>query len=277
MGALADAEAYMQLASRAYDKYAGILERVPQGLANNLRVMLAISYKFSEDGFSDGYMFAGGLGVLGNVVGVAGEDAIERFRDVHDIDVLVRGITLYPEVGAAFDVIEDYGRSYQIPNKRFIRGMCEALDGSLMEAEADVFVPFSKGKRVEDSSTRIWRVMGAYIHEGHWEEFDSRRAVEAQRNMTKANFFGLSVGCVHPLSLLEMKLNVVCSHGNPREKDCNDVMNLVGVLEKKGFPPAYVREWISPARRACFKNLLTNLDYAPIVPFSRSYKGELLK
>lgn len=269
MGSLEDAETYMLV--KDLDSHVAFesakLHFVSSGRKADFDVLqhlIAISYKFQETGERNSFMFIGSAGILANVVDVAGIGAVEQFRPIHDLDILVSESPYATTVGSALDCITRHARSLSIPNKITINGNCVAADGSnLLSVGIDVY----NFQRTGSEDIEMHQLFGTFIHEGHWEE------------RTKADFFGVPVYAAPPVPLLEMKLNVVCGNGSLRRQDCYDVRNLLGVLEHQGVKPEFLKQWVSPEKIRRLPYVLngTWASDSAILESSKQYKRCLVK
>jgi hypothetical protein len=167
-------------------------------------------------------------------------------------------------VDTAFDSVIDAGYSRSIKNKITIQGSAvDSLDRILFPTNADVYVNCG-------DSACVAGTLGTEIHEGHWED------------RSKSNFFDIPVYCAPPLPLLEMKLAVSCeSNGHPRDRDCTDIRNLVGVLEHKGISPSFLNKWISSVKLQRLKKIMNGececYEEDVFLNCSEIYKRELLR
>lgn len=265
MGHFADMETSIDLANK-YPIYQAHKEECrKRGRADSfdqIRYALAISHCMKEHEAESFYMFNGSLGVLGNLVNVHGLEMIPQFRPIHDVDLVLDIRCHDSTISATFDNILDYSKSITIKNKSTIRGESYDVDDQLVRpVNVDVNI-------VDLHGHSIGLVTGTQLHNGHLEE------------RIGAKFYGLDVYCMPALPLLEMKLAVSCSDGGLRDKDCVDVRNLLGVLEKTGQDPQKIRNWLPPSRLAKLRETLErplNLKDQIFIlsDSSKKYKGVL--
>ena len=182
-----------------------------------IKYMMALSETAREQGLCEDLVFIGGLGILGNVVGVYGVDAIPKFRDIHDVDVILNRADCCGGLGNVFDN-PTFQRSQSIRNKYTIKGSSRDYSGETHNEEIDLYVP---GR------------------DNAFTDYFGRKVT--------VDFFGVPVNVLHPLDALRRKLSISCMNGNePRLKDREDIYNLLAVLEKQGHKPVEVRREIFP-------------------------------
>lgn len=184
-----------------------------------VRYAMALGHSAQTSLASDQIMFIGGLGVLGNIVDMCGEEAIPHWRGTHDIDLVVRRKDYLPVVQSVFDDLDMSGKSLSVPNKYTIRG--KSRDGErrvLNSIAVDAYTPNGshKGGVVLE---------GKLISESDWAQ------------ITTTSFFGIPINVLNPLELMRMKLEVCCERtGNPRRQDQEDILDLYAVCRRKGIP-----------------------------------------
>lgn len=251
MANLRDAEAFIELSgASALERYRSIGEKFRRGerahTFEQVQYALAVAHNFYDSGQQDGIMFVGSLGVLGNVVNAVGIGAVTNHRDIHDLDLLVRQRHQVCYVDTAFDRVVDAGRSPSIPNKMVIQGLAvTSKDVPLFPTHVDILV-------ASEDPYNCVSTLGTEIRDEHWE------------GRVRADFFGIPVYCAPPVSLLKMKLAVACSDGQPRQRDCEDVTNLAGVIERTGIEPRHLKDGISLPDRQKLSRILKG-DYNPKV------------
>lgn len=247
MAGLADAEIYLQLYDeknyKSYLEFSEVLRKEgKEEYLNQIRYAMALSYTFQERDQLEGIMFIGSLGVLGNLVQELGNEAILVARGTGDIDVVVQSRGHASSIDSMFDCVTDAHMSHSIPNKMTVQGYSvDSDENPLSPTTIDAYILNKK-----DDELLNMKTFGTYLHEGVW---DSR---------VKADFFGISIPCAPPLTLLEMKLHVCCSNGKPRKQDCQDIRNLLGLLEKKGFGSDYLRNYLSYMKQNRLKSLISD-------------------
>lgn len=205
---------------RYHEYMAKARERGCHDSFNNLRHMLALAHAFNEHGGKDQYMFIGGIGVLGNCLRHTNEEDIFDYRGVHDIDVVLRSRPYEYVVTDLFDKINVRGCSLSIHGKLIISGYCVDTDCEpLSLTDIDAYIPHGHPK------------FGAVVNGVHFDylQWESRKT---------STLLGISFNVVNPLTLLCLKLNInPGKKSNRREKDCMDIVNLLGVLESDDCSP----------------------------------------
>ncbi len=208
--------------------YSASMSGGKESLFNHIRYMLALANDFNEVGGHDSYMFMGGLGVLGNMIDYMGEQRIPYWREIHDLDVVLKSRDYGFIAFNFFDFLDVGGKSISIVNKWSYKGSSYDFDGSpLDETHLDVYIPEGDPRK----GVLVDRIM---IGEREWE-----------RRKTSL-FFGIPVSVLDPLTLLRMKLNITSNKKNRRSiKDCQDTVNLLRVLELDGYNPCLLRAELS--------------------------------
>jgi len=241
MGTLADTEILVELAGKNVE-YKDVMmwfDEKKKNSFDNVRHLMALAYQFAGYCRESSYMALGSLGILGNIVAAEGVGAISRFGPIHDVDVLVKESFDSGLVKTVFDEVDCFCKSPTVGNKMTVRGRSVDNNGNeTTPVSIDVNVVYPDGLNLSTIS-------GTPLHEGNWEECVS------------ADFFGILVQCAPVVSLLEMKLGVVCSDRKPREKDRHDIYNLVGLLEMRDADPVKIKNWISPFKRDRLRNVLS--------------------
>lgn len=187
---------------------------------SNIRYMAALAHYLYQIGGFDDYMFIGGAGVLGNIVRYIGDERILDCRDIHDLDIVLRNKNYLPILQGFIDILDISAKSLSIKDKMTLRGHSyDAEDNSVDETTIDLYLPNGHPKKGV-------LVSSSYISGDEWE------------SKTKADFFGVPVSIANPLTLLCMKLNISSEKRNlRRKKDCEDIVNLLGVMERDNLSP----------------------------------------
>lgn len=199
-------------------------------------------------------------GVLGNLLTYAGDDALLKSREIKDLDIAVRTHGSQHLIRSSFDQLEVDQKSLSIPNKLIFRG--GSFDGNcnwLSQASADVYLP--------EGQSGVF-INGVEIIDCHWE------------NPVQVNLFGVPVNFHNPHNLLEMKLGILPDNGAPRKKDLGDIFNLIGVCQKRGCDPLWLREFMPNSKRKRLNEVLgMHNDFAEsnqlLLDSSDSYREEL--
>ncbi|MDO8563530.1 MAG: hypothetical protein Q7R87_00815 [Nanoarchaeota archaeon] len=247
---------YMELARAA-------TELGKQDQIDQLRYSLAMSHYATEEGQGDNLMFIGGLGVLGNIVGKLGVSSISKWRGTRDIDVALRDKASIHLVENSFDVLDVSSKSLSIPNKMTIRGYSTDADNhQLRAATVDAYVPGGK------PSQGIY-INGLTLLPIHWAE--SRRA----------DFFGINMNCLDPMTLLGMKLDVDTSLKQPRKQDLEDIAHLFGILESEDTSKKDFRLLLGEKRMSRLKAVLGvvdnyNMNRTLLIKPSNKYRSKIL-
>lgn len=192
--------------------------------SDQIRYMLAVSQATQDLETFDDVSFSGGLGVLVNLASVLGSRLPERlleWRGTRDLDLIVKSPAVYSTVLQGFDVVTSNSHSKSIQNQRTFRGSSADSNGSpLSETSVDVYVS-SPGRGEE------------FIHDYSFgrKQWD---------NSTVAPIFSVPVRAFSAIDLLGLKLQVRNSQNTPRASDCEDVINLAGVLMHQGLSPRQV-------------------------------------
>lgn len=230
---------------------------------DQIRYGLAMSHYATEEEQSDKLLFIGGLGVLGNIVGKLGVGSIPKWRGTRDIDVVLRDKPNIHLVENSFDVLDISAKSSSIPNKMTIRGYSTDADSQqLRAATVDAYVP--RGK----PSQGVY-INGLTLLSPHWES--SRRA----------NFFGINMNCLDPMTLLGMKLDVDTSLKQPRRQDLEDIAHLFGILESEETSKKDFKFLLGEKRMSRLKHVLDvvddyNMNRSLLIKPSNKYRGKIL-
>lgn len=220
------------------------IELGKQDQFDQVRYGMAMSHYAGEEEQADNLMFIGGLGVLGNIVSKLGVNMIPKWRGTRDIDVALKERANIHLVSNSFDKLDVVGKSLSIPNKMTVRGYSTDADSEQLRATAvDAYVPGGK------PSQGVF-INGLTLMPEHWNL--SRRA----------DFFGVNMNCLDPLTLLGMKLDVKTSLKQPRKQDLEDIAHLFGIIELEGLSKNDFEASLGPTRMSKLKDALENVrDY----------------
>lgn len=208
----------------AYGQYRKVLDAVQDN--SPIKYMMAMSETSREQGFSEDLVFVGGLGVLGNIVHSYGVEAIPKSRGMHDVDLILNLPTCLGGLESVLDN-PDIKKSCSIPNQYTLSGKSRDYSGETHNVFVDIYVP-------------------GRVHA--FDDYLSRKVT--------SDFFGVKVNVLNPLDALRRKLAVNCMNGDtPREKDQQDIYNLLAVLENQGYSPKQVRKEIFPGNAPDGKQL----------------------
>jgi len=192
-----------------------------------VRYAMALGHNAQTHIASDQIMFIGGMGVLGNIVNIYGEEAIPNWRGTHDIDLIVRRKDYLPIIQSVFDDLDMGGKSLSVPNKYTLRG--KSRDGErnfLNSISIDAYVPNGShdGGVVLD---------GKIVNESDWNEAVS------------TTLFGVPINVLNPIELMRMKLEICCEKTkNPRKQDQEDVLDLYDICRHNGFTPKMIYDGV---------------------------------
>lgn len=231
---------------------------------DQVRYAMAMSYHAGEEEQADNLMFIGGLGVLGNMVSKLGVNMIPKWRGTRDIDVALKDRASIHLVSNSFDNLDVIGKSLSIPNKMTVRGYsADADDQQLRAATVDAYVPGGK------PSQGVF-INGLTLMPEHWDS--SRRA----------DFFGINLNCLDPLTLLRMKLDVkTLSKQQPRRQDLEDIAHLFGILELEESSKNDFEASLGPRRMSKLRDALEsvkdyNMTRSLLIKHSDKYRRKIL-
>ena len=215
-------------------------------------------------------MFIGGIGVLGNVLRHSDDSSVGTFREIHDLDVVLRSRPYGYIADAFFDSLDTKKSSLSIPGKLVFQGFCFDINGEqIPETWMDLYVP-------NGNSRRGATVNGVNFDYYQWE---SRKT---------ANLFGIPFNVANPLTLLYLKLDITTGKKSLRRiKDCQDIVNLMGVLERDSCPPVEVYNGLTVPQRSKLKEVFSEncqlcegcgiRDCRQLIKPSESYIKEIFK
>lgn len=257
-----------------YERYLDLIKNA--GLSGksetftNMRYAMALANSFNNSGGEDQYMFVGGLGVVGNALRHVTEEEVIEYRNIHDIDVVIRSRPYEYVVTDFFDKINQAGCSLSIPGKLVISGDSSDSEGhSLPKIDIDAYIP--------NGDPRV----GVNLNSINFDYFqwESRK---------QAEFLGIPFNVANPMALLYLKLDITTGKkGLRRVKDCQDIATLLGVLEADQCPPSEVYHGLTLPRLDKLKEIYSNeckkcstcgfKECKPLVTPSRRYIDSIFK
>ncbi len=242
MPKLEEMELAVEVGERARE-YEGSIEsfRRMERLTNfdQVRYAMGIAYNAQEAGFGRDAMFIGGIGVLGNLVYTLGTDVISRWRGTKDIDVVLRRRDSTFVTDDVFDYLEEGSfRSLSVKNKLNSRGHSHDLNGrDLVETSVDCFCP----KGGEDS----FFIQDTLVTPETWD------------CLVESDFFGIPLRSAPIPLLLDLKVGVSCLQtSQPRDRDCEDIMNLLGLAEMRDILPGELKFYLNYDKMAGLKRIV---------------------
>ena len=247
---------YKILEEGNYDGYDSLVSS--QRNYDILRYMMAVSHSASECLAHENVSFIGGAGVLGNLVSVLGESVISKWRETHDLDILVRDRNCVGAIKSVLDDVDTYSPSLSIKNKSVLRGKSSDSNGlPLNHVVMDLYHP-------EGHPDEGMNISGHFIGGEHW-----KRTVSVP-------FFGIPVRVLNPMDLLNLKASVVCKGtSKPRNQDIQDLYHLFSVCQNVGYAPADVSMHLSPSVKKGLENLVpfaeSNKDFSPVMRVDKDY------
>lgn len=223
MAKLEDMEIGLSIAE-TYDDYKSNVDRFAkqsrQDHFDQVRYAMNIAHNAAANDAQDKVMFVGGIGVLGNLVKYCGTRIISQWRGTRDLDLMLYSPQYKHVISSSFDVVDYEGKSNSIKDKLCFRGYSNDAEFVRLGAAAvDAYTPSKSDPR------EGMKIGQAKIAEDWKEE-------------RYANFFGIPVKVLNPMTLLRTKLSVENSKGLPRSQDLDDIVNLLGLLECEGKEPA---------------------------------------
>ena len=213
-----------------YQNYMDFLDRARKihddQSVSNLRYFISLAHAFNDSGGQDQYMFIGGAGVLGNMLRHMDESRVIECRGLHDIDLVLRARPYEYVLTDFFDQLNANRSSLSIPGKMVVSGRSLDFYGNeLKELSMDVYRP--NGHPIREGAV----INGVHFNQAEWEK----------RKLS--SLFGVPFNVANPLTLLNLKLNITTGNkSSRRSKDCKDLVNLLGVLEKDGVSSEEVRD-----------------------------------
>lgn len=194
-----------------------------------LRYAMAVSHFAQENLAQDQVLFIGGLGVLGNLVDLLGEEVIPKWRRTHDLDLVLRDRKYEGVIRGFFDELDTYCHSSSIRNKLTAKGRSfDAANSFLEQATIDVSYPGGNPKGGVD-------IQGQIIDSSYWD-----------RSLVPS-FFGIPMRVLDPVDLIGLKMRVVGKNsGNPRQQDVQDIYHLLAISQKKGYSLQDISKRICP-------------------------------
>lgn len=226
--------------------------------ADNIRYAMALGYLFNSRTIERPYMFIGGIGVLGNIIRYVGDKNLLRYRDTHDLDVLLYSKTYLPILDSLFNGSKH--KSLSLKDKLCYWGSSHDSEGKeLISSSMDVYVPRGKPK---DGI----RINGFIFSQEEWD------------NKKEVDFFGTPICIADPVSLLRLKLKITGNSDERREKDHSDIKSLIAVTEKDGIEPNTL---LSKLGEHPFSSLQIQLNdicqYETIISPTESYVNAILE
>ena len=242
MPRLEEMELAVSVGNRARDYESSVekfnrMEKLPY--FDQVRYAMGIAYNAEEAGAGKEVMFIGGIGVLGNLVYNLGTDIIPRWRGTKDVDLSLKRRDLTFVTDDVFDYLEESSfRSLSVKNKLNTRGHSHDLNGvDLIEASIDCYCP--------DNGEDSFFIQNTLVSPETWD------------CLVESDFFGIPLRAAPISLLLDLKVGISCSQtSRPRDRDCEDILNLLGLAEIRDILPGELKFYLNYNKIDCLKRIV---------------------